>query len=481
MKDKLHIVYGSGCEVNRKTGNEERRRRALLEKLMERYERQQSPISVDFREMVSWIKSPDRYTHMIHPYPAKLLVHIPHLFLSNDLLSKPGDTVLDPFCGSGTVLLEAILNGRSAIGVDCNPLACLISRVKTTPISSQKLQASFRRLMDRVTGTPSASAPDVVNMDYWFYPHVQRQLVCILDAIEKTRDPQLRDFFLVAFSNCVRKVSLADPRVSVPVRLREGQYSKKHPLRRKTAEHLRRLRRINVKKLFCQIVQSNMTRMATLDGLGVTHKATVALGDVRSMEGFPNGANSGNGSKRDSEVQLIVTSPPYIGAQKYIRSSSLSLGWLRYCKSGDLRAQKSGVIGREEYRKKEYEMPLKVGLKSADLCLARVRKVNPLRAHIAAQYIAEMKEAFGKVPKMLKPGGFMVLVAGNNTVCGLEFDTSSYLKGILESLGLSLKLCLIDDIRSRGLMTRRNKTASIITREWVMVFQKTGEGVCVNG
>lgn len=101
-----------------------------------------------------------------------------------------------------------------------------------------------------------------------------------------------------------------------------------------------------------------------------------------------------------------------------------------------------------------------------------MRNVNPLRAHIAGNYLVEMRQAFAETLRVLKPNGYIVLVAANNQVCGYEFKTSQYLRTIAEQLGLSLKLCLIDDIRSRGLMTKRNKTASVITREWVMIFQK---------
>ncbi|MBW8002704.1 MAG: site-specific DNA-methyltransferase [Planctomycetes bacterium] len=86
-----------------------------LHSLMKRYKASNRPISVDFRKMVDWLK-PDSYTHIIHPYPAKLLMHIPHFFLANNLLSPDGGRVLDPFCGSGTVLLEAKLSGRRVMG-----------------------------------------------------------------------------------------------------------------------------------------------------------------------------------------------------------------------------------------------------------------------------------------------------------------------------------------------------------------------------
>jgi len=83
-----------------------------------------------------------------------------------------------------------------------------------------------------------------------------------------------------------------------------------------------------------------------------------------------------------------------------------------------------------------------------------------------------MREALKEIMRVLKPGGYLVLVMGNNHICGMEFKTHSYLKDILSQLGMNNILQLIDDIRSRGLMKKRNKTASIITREWVSVYRK---------
>jgi hypothetical protein len=68
-------------------------------------------------------------THGLHPYPAKYIPQIPHTLIS--ALSHPGETVADIFCGSGTTLVESMILGRHSIGIDANPLACLISQSKT--------------------------------------------------------------------------------------------------------------------------------------------------------------------------------------------------------------------------------------------------------------------------------------------------------------------------------------------------------------
>lgn len=78
----------------------------------------------------------------IHSYPAKMLKSIPNVIIPR--FSNPGDVVLDPFCGSGTVLLESRIQQRNAVGFDINPLAVLISNVKTTNINKEKVHKNKR-------------------------------------------------------------------------------------------------------------------------------------------------------------------------------------------------------------------------------------------------------------------------------------------------------------------------------------------------
>ena len=97
-------------------------------------------ISVSFRGRDGAIGRRDFATHWIHWYPAKMFHRIPSVFLDTVDLSVPA-TILDPFCGSGTVLLEANLRGHQAIGIDINPMARLVSRVKTTPLDPNELES----------------------------------------------------------------------------------------------------------------------------------------------------------------------------------------------------------------------------------------------------------------------------------------------------------------------------------------------------
>ncbi len=424
------------------------------------FQRTGYPIDVSFRELLRAPRMHGRAIHNLHPYPAKLLMNIPSFFLSTSLCRK-SEVVLDPFCGSGTVLLEAILAGRHVAGADANPIARLITRTKLTPIASDTLRSARRLFFKRLPVVPRCGYPDVVNLEYWFYPHVQRELLRLLDAIQRTRNDALRDFFSVTFSACIKDVSLADPRLSVPVRLKLNQYPKDHWLHERTNDRLRLLKRIDVVSVFSKRLNENIQRIEHLASWSPLGGSLGLACDARSLTHL-----------NDESVDFVITSPPYLGAQKYIRASSLSLTWLGLCEASHLRSLEDLNIGREHYPKAAYATPLFTGLPGADVLLEKITKVNPLRAHIAATYICEMRWALHELSRVLKPHRYAVLVAGASQVCGVPFPTPLFLIELAREVGLLLRLHLVDTIRSRALMTKRHHTAGRIDSESILLFRK---------
>ena len=93
--------------------------------------------------------------------------------------------------------------------------------------------------------------------------------------------------------------------------------------------------------------------------------------------------------------------------------------------------------------------------------LKRLWKRNALRAHIAGNYLVEMKQSIEHMYDVCRPGATLILVVGDNAVVGEEFPTSRYIREIAHHAGFELVFELVDDIRSRGLMTKRNATAGI--------------------
>jgi len=422
-----------------------------LEALLDEYRRTTRPIPVSFREIVPWIKVGERATHYLHSYPAKLLPHIAHFFLASQRLCPGNGLVLDPFSGSGTVALEACLSGRSAAYADTNPLARLITEAKLRSIPSRRLQAAFDRVSARYLKSRVVQHPAVVNVHKWFQPAVIRSLSRLRAAIEMESSADLQNILLTTFSATVRRVSNADPRLSVPVLPKVGRVP---------------LSSADVWQCFADQYSANTRRIEKLTGLCPSQlRLTQAGDDARRMH-----VSSGGKMGTDS-VDLVLTSPPYAGAQKYIRSCSLSLGWLGLAEAGQLKPLENATIGREHLLRADVRR-VETSVAAANTVISRIADKNPLRAAICATYLNEMESVFDEVHKVVRPGGKLILVIGNNEVCGQEFMSSDYLCEMIERTGFRRELVLIDEIKSRGLMTKRNRAAGVITREWVLVFAK---------
>lgn len=163
-------------------------------------------------------------THSIHPYPAKFIPQIPNTLIQE--LSSFNETVLDIFCGSGTTLVEALVLKRNCIGIDANPLACLITRAKTAIISEDdrqaliRLQAQIQNIFETHTSGqysffakdyPSiAPIPKNENIEFWFEPFVIDELAKIRFFCKQLPTENARDIALTAFSSIIVSVSRQD-------------------------------------------------------------------------------------------------------------------------------------------------------------------------------------------------------------------------------------------------------------------------------
>lgn len=433
----------------------------LLE-LVEQFQREQQPIPVNFRELAQLKTGADRLTHLLHPYPAKLLPNIPYFFLNSTALAPPGSQILDPFCGTGTVLVEGLAAAHTVSGADANPLARLITKAKTAPISSTQLDRVTRKLKSSIPSRAPAYPDTPLDLKYWFPGRTLSQLFRLLVAIRSVGEQEIQDFLLANLSALIKRVSYADPRLSVPVRLSLERAEEYGPAYKPVLEHLNSIESMDVIGAYFRLVKNNAERLERL--------SAALMPWARRTDIFTDARELGTIEK---QYDLIMTSPPYVGAQKYIRASSLSLACLGLLEQGQLRPLERKNIGREHYSKLEYQKIDIPSIEGAVSILQKIESRNALRAHIAANYLIEMRAAISEANLHLRPGGYLALVAGANLVCGEKFDTPFYLQSMAHEVGLTTELVLTDVIKSRGLMTKRNKTAGMINSEVVFLMRKS--------
>lgn len=441
----------------------------LVEELRNIYKQTDQPIEVDFRKLVKWVRPGDQLTHQIHPYPAKLFPHIAHFFVRASLFHKQNRRVLDPFCGSGTVALETSLAGYIPYVADANPLALLITRVKTTPYESGVLLEVLQKIISRAKRIKTAPEVPVVNHHLWYIPAKKNALEKLLCAVMETENEAQRDFFRVCFSVTVRRLSQADPAISVPVRLKtKDKFSE--GVNKRIKKRLDWIKDAIPLDEFRKVCEINIDRVNVANSALPNRIPAVEVGiDARRLH-MP-GLDQNSPLESDS-IPLIVASPPYGSAQKYIRATSLSLNWLGLASPEELSLLEGKSIGREHVPLRQEENTQDQLPKEYEHLLLTIQKKNNNRARITRRYLYEMKSALTEMSRVTSSNGRIVLVVGNNQVCGETLRNDKYVTHVLQELGLELEISLIDHIKSRGLMTKRNRAASVISRECVLVFTK---------
>jgi hypothetical protein len=439
----------------------------LYEELRRQFQKSKRAVSTDFRALVSWVKVGDQRTHLIHSYPAKLLAHIAHFFVHAGALSGVGARVLDPFCGSGTVALEASMSGRQALVADANPMARLLTRVKTTPYSPEELLAEAVEILGRARRYRTAPEVDIVNSTLWYSPTRKKELEILRRAVFEVKSDDIRDFFLVCFSVTCRKLSYADPAISVPVRLK-ARVGRTAAANKEIARRLKKIDSSDHLEEFGNVCLANIQRIARTNAEFPSRTAARPVGDdARSL------VDEKGNSLATSSVDLVITSPPYGSAQKYVRSMSLSLNWLGLALPHQLSAIEQRTIGREHLPGRVATSEhLPIFSRSFEIFLGKIAKVHPLRARINRTYLSELRNSLREISRVVAIDGHAVIVIGNNTVCGHPMATDKFVTECMDEIGMSLDLHLVDSIKSRGLLTKRNGGTAAIARESILVFKK---------
>ena len=415
--------------------------------------------NINFQQIYSKTISKNSYlSHGIHPYTAKLIPHIPRYFIENYTVEN--DIVLDPFCGSGTSLLEARILARNSIGFDINPLATLISNVKTTPLEKKELVSAIVKIKKGLKENNEKTLVNFPNIDYWFSKKAQKELASIkwnIECLNSELPENINNFLFVTFSSIIRKSSYADPRMA------------------KTYKSKRVTDKINNGwvstpiQYFNEALDKNVGMMSSLSEYLKSNNNYVktCTGDVRNISVLLKKIDI-------KKANFIITSPPYINAQDYFRSYKLEIWWLGLATNKKLANLKKHSIGTENIsgcNKDEKPMCEDKGLQTI---LNKLWKKDKLKSYIVLNYFKDMNSTLSKFNNALESGGHLCLITGNNTICEMLIPTNQILNRMTKELGFEQVEITKDEIKNRALAPNRNHNGGIIKEEWITVFKKNG-------
>jgi len=386
-------------------------------------------------------------THGIYSYPAKFIPHVPRWAIRK--FTQPGQTILDPFCGSGTTLVEAKLLGRHSLGIDFSPLARLLTRVKTTPLNRGDIAAAADRLLRRWHGISDTPAPFVANESHWFSPEASACLRRLAAAAKQEMEPGLRDFLMLCIAAMVRRLSFADDQQIFPERTA-------------FATHAPAADDAHVEQLFRDIVArwaEAVEEFTLACDLGVS--ARVIGTDAREI------------ALPDESVDLAVTSPPYVNAMDYVRVHKLEMFWLGMLGSpAEKRALDTAQIGGERVPRSRYRRLHLIGLPIADDILTDLHAADPKRAYVLYKYLRDMTANLREVRRVLNSGGRYVIVVGGNTMRKRFIPTYDLLRELAESMGFRTEERFFYLLRNRFMRIPRSARSGLIKTDCVQTFWK---------
>ncbi len=430
----------------------------VIWRLRARHAKTPITVATRFRSADGAVGRRDRATHWIHWYPAKMFHRIPAEIL--DSFERGPLAVLDPFCGSGTVLLEAAMRGHRAIGADVNPLARLLSKVKTRRLDGTTICDEAMGIAKRAaTGTATI---DVGRLpEYWFLPAARQALVRTNLEIQQASRGSHRDFLRICLSAIVRPCSLADPSVPPPVRL---STKRAHRAGGRYARDLERALAVTaetVRDAFCERVQSNVQRMSELRGVR-------GYGRVRILGQSAEAAATG---LPPQSVDVIITSPPYCGAQKYVRSLKLEMMLLGF-ERRDIDAADRRTLGTERLSVRHALKRMATPLQETHSLVQAIAERNTTRALMVAEYVRYLERFAQECARVLKRRGEAFVTFGRGHVAGIPVAWDGVFASLASRAGLRLEAVLVDRIPSRGLMTSRHRSSGVIEDERVVWLRK---------
>ena len=418
------------------------------------------PVSYDIPNgMVFIVRNYEsRYlTHTFHKYAGKFIPNVPR-WAMRKYLGRSRSVVLDPFVGSGTTLVEALLHGHAAYGLDIDPLARLISKTKTTLLPESRLQELPIRFETQLRKcTKGTHVPVTSNLSHWFTDEAIAELSRIREVVFSYRsEPDVFDFLLVCFSSIVRRVSNADNQT---MKTYVSHTNPKEPERA-----------VPLFLFTLRLYASRLVELGRIVRAGGSAEV-LAHGDARDFRnawceiGLP-------------PIDLAVTSPPYIKSVDYIYNQMAELFWI-----GDLwgldtlpkqNSYKSQYIGNDRVFAKDANGLQNTDWPEVDRFVVEVREKDVKLAVVMQRYFRDLSRHFEETKAILRPGAKYVFVVGNSTLAGIRIPTQSLVVAVGARCGLRVVSYFGYEVRNKHMRFPRRGHGGTVDHDWVVIFENDG-------
>jgi len=342
--------------------------------------------------------------------------------------------VLDSFAGVGTTLVEAMERGYNAVGFEINPYAALACQAKVESAGHdlkllQRTVRNFRSLMDRRSrSAPKAQPPGEFSSRVPFFsPRVERKVLHVLDFIAEQPDAWVRDLLRVALG---------------AVMVGFSNYSYEPSLGRRSSAGKDDVLDADV----AGIVAAKLDEMAK--DIAQLQLQLASLGRRPDVQVFCESFLTSHARVPSESIDFLITSPPYLNNYHYIRNTRPHLFWLGLVdKRSQLKDMEQLSFGKFwQTVRAGPRIELEVEQDELAELLDELRGRNPEKgvyggsgwANYAAGYFNDCLAFCRAARRVMRSGGTVVVVIGNNILQGVEIKTDEHFANIAQSCGFEL-------------------------------------------
>jgi DNA modification methylase len=399
------------------------------------------PIDKEWAFSDKTIKDTSYITHGYYTYPAKFIPQLAAKLIQD--YSSENDIVCDPFMGSGTTIVEALVNKRIGIGTDINPIAYLVAKVKTTVIQPDSLVQELNKIgvdiFSRVNGSfayhlekAKEFVPQNERIDYWFKQPQKEKLSILLHRLKQIENQDIQDFFLVAFAQILKTCSIWLQKSVKPTR----------DLNKQETDPIDAFVRQS-KKMLKKYIEFNYLLNPTVRE-NIAYYRTVKHMDSRQQP------------IEDERVSLVVTSPPYVTSYEYADLHQLPSLWLEYM--NELSEFRKPFIGSAYKTRDSFDLKSKL----ASEIIAKLG--NTKKATEVATYFSDMLETFYEMKRALKKGGKACIVIGNTQLRGVSILNAEVFQEQMHNVGFVTHKIIHREIPSKMLPSTRDAETGKFTK-----------------
>lgn len=382
------------------------------------------------------VRSTEQWTHGYHRYPAKFLPDVVRKIIED--YAQGSNMIADLFAGCGTTLVEAKIHGITSVGTDINPVAQLITKVKTTPLPPDYLQQAYSalvRLFDEYNETNFADIKKHERIDYWFTPSQKAKIAFLYEIVlHLDVDDDIKDFFHVCISHILKNCSWWLQSGTKPQR-----DMKKEPADPfdEFCRHCKKMMGWN------ENFYNELNHRGYLDVPCAIH-----LDDARHT------------SIPAESINAIITSPPYVTSYEYADIHQLTAYWMEY------------ISDIHEFRKKfigsSYSGNISLTVSGSKQAQKIVDALSEKSNHIArdvAQYFNDMQEVAREMHRVLAPNGHACIVIGNTKIKEVQIKSAEVFYEFLRDSGLKKVEVIKRSIPHKLMPTLRDKSTGRFTKQ----------------